>query len=222
MDEDWLFEVYSSSGTPVLIIGVCLFVTLATLAVLRFFGRREESGKGFFSRMFERQRVVNGRVKGDDAEKPPAVEKQLEGKEDVLKKREDELKSRKRVELSDRERVLRKRELEERVQKERRLREREVSLLRQAHTGRVSRHEWVRPSGVGFDFARGYVKSPHHVFAGSDDYLVKEKDRLRGLIDSAVGRFHRGELDDAVFSKMVLDYQRQLIEVEIQMRGSAY
>lgn len=198
------------------------------LAVFMFWFFRSSEGKdsrkrSFFELAFDRQRREGAKAYDDDVDKPPAFESKLKSKEDELKSREDELKKRKRVELADRERILRKRELEEKVRRERKLKEREISLMRQAHKGRVSRHEWVRPTGFDFNYSRGYWGGgAYGGLGGGGNVLAGEKQRIQGLIDSVIDRFHRGEIDEASFSKTVLDYQRQLIDVEVRMRGSSY
>jgi len=222
VDSELLSTVYSVASNPFFIAGVAVVAAAVVFWFVRVFERRERFGQRFFDVAFERQRKEKALATVEEPViKKPSVEEKLHSKEDDLRRREDELKARKREELSERERLLRKRDLEEKVKRERKLKEREISLMRQAHGERVSQHEWVRPSGVPFDYYRGYGRPSYYAPpVGGDDFLVGEKQRIRGLIDAAAGRFHRGELDEAAFSKMVLDYQRQLIDVEVQLRES--
>jgi len=222
VDEQLLSAVYSVVRSPFFIGGVAIVAAAGVLWFLSVYERREKFTQRFFDLAFDRQRKEKALATLEEPEiKKPSLEENLHSKEDELKKKEEGLKTRKREELSERERLLRKRDLEEKVKRERKLREREISLMRQAHGERVSYHEWVRPSGMGFDYYRGYGRPVMYAPpAGGDDFLVGEKQRIRSLIDAAVGRFHRGEVDEAAFSKMVLDYQRQLIDVEVQLRES--
>jgi hypothetical protein len=224
IDDSILELIYSITSNPVFIAVVAVAVGAAMLWFLGFYERRERFSKRFFDFAFEKQR--GEKSIGPEEEigiKKPSVEEKLKGKEDELKRKEDELKLRKREELAEREKLLRKKELEEKVKRERKLREREIALMRQAHVERVSMHEWVRPSGVGFDYMRGYGGiDVYGRYERGDDFLVRERQRVRSLIDSAVSRFHSGEIDEAAFSKMVLDYQRQLIDIEVQLREAVY
>ena len=222
LDDELVGMIYRVLASAWFIAGVVFLFALFMFWFFRRFEGKDGVKKSFFELTFARQRNEGSSAIEDEFEKPPAFEKKLKSKEDELKAKEDELKRRKRRELSDRARLLRKRELEEKVKRERRLKEREISLMRSAHKSRVSRHDWVRPSGFDFNYSRGYWGGGSYGgYGGFGDALSVEKERIQDLIDSAVDRFHRGEIEESSFSKMVLDYQRQLIDVEVKMRGSA-
>lgn len=226
LDDELVGMIYRVLASAWFIAGVVFLFALFMFWFFRRFEGKGGSKKSFFELAFARQRKEGSSALEDEVLKPPAFEKKLKSKEDELKAKEDELKRRKRRELSDRARLLRKRELEEKVKRERRLKEREISLMRSAHKSRVSRHDWVRPSGFDFNYSRGYWGGGLYggyggLGGGGGNALVEEKERIQDLIDSAVNRFHQGEIEESSFSKMVLDYQRQLIDVEVKMRGSA-
>jgi len=220
LDTGFLSVIYPILRNPFFIVGFVLIVCVVIWIAFKQVEKREKSSRKFFDLMFDRQRREKPHAQSSKDLEKDALEGKLKSKADSLKGVEGELKDRKRIELAGREKMLRRKELEEKVKRQRKLKQREISLLRQAHTDRISTHDWIKPGGVGFDSYKGYDNMNWGL--GNDSYGLDERNRIKGLIDSALNSYHKGELDEGGLSKTVLDYQRQLLEIEIRSKRSSY
>lgn len=197
---------------------------LIVLWLLRAYWRRKTDSAEFFDKPRENGGAIEKEEKkGVDADSEE--KRELSKKEEELKSREDELKRKKHDELAQREAELLERELKEKSMRAAAASERSMALSSAFPGERVFTHDWIRPSGFPWAGGEGFFQESAAGFRARDggvNALERERGRIRDMIEAASESYREGGLSESEFSRSVLDFQRQLIDVEIQLKGAGF
>ncbi len=191
IEYDTATRIYSLVSNPDVIIAVTLIVGIIVLVILKYIEKRDR----------RRQMIIDNEIimaRRHEPETPreeilPTSPNRLQEKEEELRRVEEKLKARKRKDLEERELELRKKE-----------------------------DEYSKNPETREETARGTATTHYDIERTTSrlKQLQDERRRIKKMIELVEERYDRGELNKDSFTKMITEYQRQLVDLDIKIRDA--